>query len=67
MEQPVGLGGVEVEDAVEAGGGEPLLDQDDEGLDDLLVGQIPLAEDRQDVLDPGPGRLAEDVLPPDAV
>ena len=50
-----------------AAAGSRSCTSDDEGLDDLILGEIPLAEDRQDVLDPGPGRLAEDVLPPDAM
>ena len=50
-----------------AGRRNPLLDEHDESLDDLLVGEITLAEDGQDVLDPGPGGFAEEVFPPNAV
>ncbi len=57
---------MEVEDAVEAGGGEPPLNEHDKAFDDLFIGEIPLPEYGQNVLNPRSRGLAEDVLPPQA-
>ena len=62
VEQRIRLGGVQEEDAVQGDSGQSVPHQRHKCLDDLILDEIPLAKDRQDVLDPGPGRLAEDVF-----
>ena len=66
VEQPVGPGGVEVEDAVEGWRREAASwTSTTRARLTSSFGEIALPEDGQDVFDPRSGGFAEDVLPPE--